>query len=614
MTEMERQHLPLQVTLVERLSRHLKMLLVLSGLFLVILLMSRGDGKIRTDLRYALATASGHLSPLLVSYDLAGYYSAGEVLELSRPEIEQAVKSWPSFHAPIYLQVFNTRERVLFDSRLGKPASYTELEPISAIPKYGSWDKVKPLLYVDWVPSGEPHWILRAAITAPNYVKAHAWRLALLILGVGGAGALALTVVEVRRRRRFDLLVDLLPKLLRKAQAEDTLIREVPEIIARLLAFDSVAVYLLEGDRIVPKAYFSGEGRDLEAFLHATDREPIKIQDSYPESRALRENRAVLVEGPEETAKVHYAKYDAAGSRPYLIVPIRRGGDGSPVGLLTAQRQDGLAEQHSAFLESGAEIVALLLDNVRNRETLRKMIRNTRTETVGTVVSSITHNMKNQLVVIDGLSSSLRKALVRLSQPELARRIKEIKRQTDLCFQLIHSISQYNRLGNAPNPVVALRQGLEIVSGLYKEYFLIKNIELVMSYQHDFDPRIRMEELDFVQVVENLLINAHDAFLEMRKNRDLNRGSLRIEITLEKDDQRARISIADNGPGIPEEDLPRVFEEHFTTKDFGTGVGLPFCRRVIEESGGRIEINSRHGIGTTVSIILPIIANGDLTQ
>src|SRR6185295_865903 len=287
---------------------------------------------------------------------------------------------------------------------------------------------------------------------------------------------------------------------------------------------DSVALYLLEGDRIVPKACFSGEGRDEEAFLHSTDRVPISIEDDYPESRALRENSPVLVQGPEGTATIHLANYDAAGARPYLIVPIRRGGDGAPVGLLTAQRHDGLEQQHADFLQSGADIVALLLENVRAREAMeriyRKMIRNTRIETLGTIVPYITHNMKTPLVVVEGLAESIRNDFRSLAEAEVGIRVSEIKAQTRLCFQLIQSVSQYNKLGNSPVHSVDVRQGLDRVCGFFRGYFRIKNIDLVQQYQADFKPGINMEELDFVQVITNLLINADDAFSDMRKNGD----------------------------------------------------------------------------------------------
>jgi len=589
--------------LIEFAARHVRRLLMVLGLLLLAWLIVYGDSEIRTDLRYALAKASAQLSPLLVAYETAGEFNASEVLELNRPEIQQAVDAWPTFHSSIYLQVLNQQEKVQFDSRSRGIASYRRPYAFSSNVRYGSWRKGRPFLYVDWDPSREGRWIVRAAVTSPAYFKAHAWRLAPLLVLLIVFGKLVLISGEVRRRRRFDRLVGSMPNLLRKAQAEETLIQEVPQIIAHMLDFDSVAVYLLEGEHIVPKAYHSKAKRDRDAFQRSTTGEPILIRDDDPESRAIRENKR-LVHSPQASGEV-------AESRPYVIVPIRRGGDGAPVGLLTAQRHAGLEEQHCDFLQSCAEIVALLLEKVRGRKAFeriyRKMIQNTRIETLGTVVPFITHNMKTPLVVVEGLAESIGKDFGSLDHVEVGKRVLGIKAQTHLCFELIRSISQYNKLGNTPASIVSVQEGLARVCGFFSGYYRIKNIELVEHYQEGFEPSIAMEELDFVQVITNLLINADDAFSEMRKSNDkrMSRDHMKIEVALESEGQKARILIADNGPGIPDRDVPRVFEEHFTTKDFGTGVGLPYCRRVVEEAGGNIDITSCYGVGTTVSILLP---------
>src|SRR4029079_14619484 len=67
------------------------------------------------------------------------------------------------------------------------------------------------------------------------------------------------------------------------------------------------------------------------------------------------------------------------------------------------------------------------------------------------------------------------------------------------------------------------------------------------------------------------------------------------------------IDFADTGAGIPAEHLDRIMEPFFTTKEEGkgTGLGLPICRRVVEEHGGRIELLSEVGRGTTVRLVLP---------
>jgi signal transduction histidine kinase len=73
-----------------------------------------------------------------------------------------------------------------------------------------------------------------------------------------------------------------------------------------------------------------------------------------------------------------------------------------------------------------------------------------------------------------------------------------------------------------------------------------------------------------------------------------------------EDDKRVTVSISDTGPGIPAEDIDRVFAMYYTTKPEGSGVGLPLVRRIVELHDGDIEIQSTVGRGTTVVIRLPV--------
>jgi signal transduction histidine kinase len=69
---------------------------------------------------------------------------------------------------------------------------------------------------------------------------------------------------------------------------------------------------------------------------------------------------------------------------------------------------------------------------------------------------------------------------------------------------------------------------------------------------------------------------------------------------------RVRLIVADTGIGIAEEDLGLVFQPYFTTKTLGIGLGLALTRRIIEEHGGTIGIESRMGHGTTVTLLVPV--------
>jgi two-component system NtrC family sensor kinase len=95
----------------------------------------------------------------------------------------------------------------------------------------------------------------------------------------------------------------------------------------------------------------------------------------------------------------------------------------------------------------------------------------------------------------------------------------------------------------------------------------------------------------------NLLVNAAQAIPD--------RGT--ITITTSSKDDLVRIAVSDTGMGIPQENLPKVFDPGFTTKGVGvgTGLGLSICYRIIEQHQGRIEVESSNQ-GTTFTVVLPI--------
>jgi signal transduction histidine kinase len=103
------------------------------------------------------------------------------------------------------------------------------------------------------------------------------------------------------------------------------------------------------------------------------------------------------------------------------------------------------------------------------------------------------------------------------------------------------------------------------------------------------------------QVVINLLDNAVQAMMPDAQPR----ADGRILVATRLAQNGYELAIEDNGPGIPADILPKVFEPLFSTKSFGTGLGLPTVKQIVEQHGGNIGIQSEAGRGTRVTVILP---------
>jgi two-component system sensor histidine kinase HydH len=101
----------------------------------------------------------------------------------------------------------------------------------------------------------------------------------------------------------------------------------------------------------------------------------------------------------------------------------------------------------------------------------------------------------------------------------------------------------------------------------------------------------------------NLVINAVEAI-------DGDRGSVSILLSQANPDF-VKVQVIDTGCGIAAEDIAKVFEPYFSTKDTGTGLGLAIVKKAIDDHGGTISVVSKQGTGTTFTITLPVQEKGE---
>jgi signal transduction histidine kinase len=134
---------------------------------------------------------------------------------------------------------------------------------------------------------------------------------------------------------------------------------------------------------------------------------------------------------------------------------------------------------------------------------------------------------------------------------------------------------------------------------LLKSDLTTKKIKVIKEFQPEI-PAIMVNEREMYQVFVNIVLNAVDS---METGGTL---SLKCETLSTGSGELIRLYFGDTGCGIPEDNLARLFDRYFTTKQTGTGLGLAIVERIISVHNGKINVNSVVGKGTTITIDLSV--------
>jgi signal transduction histidine kinase len=225
---------------------------------------------------------------------------------------------------------------------------------------------------------------------------------------------------------------------------------------------------------------------------------------------------------------------------------------------------------------------------------------------MGRLASGVAHDFNNLLTGIllycDLLLAGLRK------EQALARYVREIRRAGEQSAALIAQLLALAG-GNTPSPCPMSWE--EVISGMLNlvARLIGEHIELVTEFPAHA-AKVQMDPGRMRQIVLNLVLNARDAMPEGGR---IILAVKRLESSEAKESfPSVELSVTDTGLGMDAETRSRVFEPFFTTKANGRGhgLGLATVRRMVEESGGQVEIFSRPANGTRVSIYLPPVSGG----
>ena len=279
------------------------------------------------------------------------------------------------------------------------------------------------------------------------------------------------------------------------------------------------------------------------------------------------------------------------------------------------------------------QLLAAVRDLTERNKMRSILVQNEKLASIGLLSAGVAHEINNPLAfVANNLVVLERDCQAMLSVVELyrsanasldaptAERIQTLAEEMDLTYvqqnmmrilsrtrdgiervtRIVHSLRGMART-EAPRRQDAripdmINSSLEILHGKFKR------LGVVIEQRHDPNPVVPCVPTQISQVILNVLVNAFQAIESAR------RSNGHIVIRTERQGGEMLLEIRDNGPGIDPGHLPRVFDPFFTTKDVGegTGLGLSISHHIVSAHGGRIEVDSKVGEGTSFRIYLPL--------
>lgn len=253
--------------------------------------------------------------------------------------------------------------------------------------------------------------------------------------------------------------------------------------------------------------------------------------------------------------------------------------------------------------------IAVMRDITKERELTEHMMEMDRMITAGSMAAGVGHEINNPLSYVLSNLEFVQGRLQELeSDDELALAVSEAaeggRRIRDVVSQLRAMVRPND--GQESVGAVPIRRVLTWVAKMTQSEVRSR----AMLLQEADDVAVRGVESQLGQVFLNLVLNAAHAI----KPGAAAENSIRI--SARKVGDQVRVEVVDTGCGIPDREIPKIFEPFYTNKapEQGTGLGLAISRRIVQQHGGRIEVQSKVGKGTRFVVLLPAAATEDVSQ
>ena len=280
------------------------------------------------------------------------------------------------------------------------------------------------------------------------------------------------------------------------------------------------------------------------------------------------------------------------------------------VGLASINRR---LEEAMAGLKEYSERLEEMVDERTKelRDAQEQLVRREKLAVLGQLAGGVGHELRNPLAVISNAVYYLNMVLSDADETTATAReyLEMIASEVRNSGRIVSDLLDFSRTRSPEREETAIS---ELVAQVLEKQPPPEKVEVTTRIASDLPP-VFVDPWQIEQVLVNLVTNAYQAMAEG--------GRLTIVADLIEDDsiripqsairnRLIRIRVSDTGCGIPEENMGKVFEPLFTTRTRGIGLGLALSRNLVEANGGRIEVESEVGKGSTFTVWLPV-ASGE---
>jgi signal transduction histidine kinase len=325
--------------------------------------------------------------------------------------------------------------------------------------------------------------------------------------------------------------------------------------------------------------------------------------------RVLKSKKSILVNDIKDDRQLASSQSIAGMDiRSVVCVPLKKPEeDDQIIGLIYLDRQSfvgAFAEEDLKLVESLSEYASIAVINAKMHFGIKKKLENTQEQlihsekmaTIGILAGGVAHEINTPLGTILNNTELLMMDELNDDQKDC---LDMIKQGTLRCKTIVEQLLKYSRKTSTEFEDVDINGVISDACVILEHQFNVQGIKI----QKDFSeiPLMKGNPTELSQVVTNILVNSRDAIVERKVTQD-NQGVINIKSV--SDEAMITVEISDNGCGIPESAMAKIYDPFYTSKEVGqgTGLGLSIVQKIIQRHGGRLETSSEVDKGTVITI------------